>query len=70
VASSCVGREAMLAGMQVSRSTSGRVFQHAGVFSEVGLLPYLAEALGVPAGPLLEEKELLFEQWHRQDVVG
>jgi hypothetical protein len=30
----------------------------------------LAEALRVPAGPLLEEREQLFEQWHRRDVVG
>jgi hypothetical protein len=30
----------------------------------------LAEALKVPAGPLLEQRERLFEQWHRRDVVG
>jgi transcriptional regulator with XRE-family HTH domain len=30
----------------------------------------LAEALKVPAGPLLDERERLFEGWHRQDVVG
>ena len=30
----------------------------------------LAEALRVPAGPLLEERERLFEQWHHRDVVG
>ncbi len=30
----------------------------------------LAAALRVPAGPLLEERERLFEQWHRRDVVG
>jgi transcriptional regulator with XRE-family HTH domain len=30
----------------------------------------LAEALRVPAGPLLEEREWLFEQWHHRDVVG
>jgi transcriptional regulator with XRE-family HTH domain len=30
----------------------------------------LAEALRVPVGPLLEERERLFEQWHRRDVVG
>ena len=30
----------------------------------------LAEALRVLAGPLLEERERLFEQWHRRDVVG
>jgi transcriptional regulator with XRE-family HTH domain len=30
----------------------------------------LAEALRVPAGLLLEERERLFEQWHRPDVVG
>ena len=29
----------------------------------------LAEALRVPAGPLLEERERLFEQWDRRDVV-
>jgi hypothetical protein len=29
----------------------------------------LAEALRVPAGPLLEERERLFEQWHHRDVV-
>jgi transcriptional regulator with XRE-family HTH domain len=29
----------------------------------------LAAALRVPAGPLLEERERLFEQWHRRDVV-
>ena len=29
----------------------------------------LAEALRVPVGPLLEEREQLFEQWHRRDVV-
>jgi transcriptional regulator with XRE-family HTH domain len=29
----------------------------------------LAEALRVPVGPLLEEREQLFEQWHRPDVV-
>jgi transcriptional regulator with XRE-family HTH domain len=45
---------------------------------EVGSIAYvpseantvlLAEALRVPAGPLLEEREQLFEQWHRRDVV-
>ena len=30
----------------------------------------LAEALRVSAGLLLEERERLFEQWHRRDVVG
>ena len=30
----------------------------------------LAEALRMPAGSLLEEREQLFEQWHRRDVVG
>jgi hypothetical protein len=30
----------------------------------------LAEALRVPVGPLLEEREKLFAQWHRRDVVG
>jgi len=30
----------------------------------------LAEALRVPVGPLLEEREQLFEQGHRRDVVG
>jgi transcriptional regulator with XRE-family HTH domain len=30
----------------------------------------LAEALRMPAGPLLEERERLFEQWHRREVVG
>jgi transcriptional regulator with XRE-family HTH domain len=30
----------------------------------------LAEALRVPVGPLLEEREQLFEQWPRRDVVG
>ena len=30
----------------------------------------LAEALRVPAGPLLEERERLFEQWPHRDVVG
>ena len=30
----------------------------------------LAEALRVPVGPLLEEREQLFEQWPRPDVVG
>jgi len=30
----------------------------------------LAEALRVPAGFLLEERERLFEQWDRRDVVG
>jgi transcriptional regulator with XRE-family HTH domain len=30
----------------------------------------LAEALKVPAGPLLDERERLFEGWHRPDVVG
>jgi len=29
----------------------------------------LAEALRVPAGPLLEEREQLFEQWPRRNVV-
>jgi transcriptional regulator with XRE-family HTH domain len=29
----------------------------------------LAEALRVPVGPLLEEREQLFEQWPRRDVV-
>jgi transcriptional regulator with XRE-family HTH domain len=29
----------------------------------------LAEALRMPAGPFLEEREQLFEQWHRRDVV-
>jgi transcriptional regulator with XRE-family HTH domain len=30
----------------------------------------LAAALRVPAGPLLEERERQFEQWHRRDSVG
>ena len=30
----------------------------------------IASALRVPAGPLLEEREQLFEQWHHRDVVG
>lgn len=30
----------------------------------------LAEALREPAGLLLEERERLFEQWNRRDVVG
>ena len=30
----------------------------------------LAEALRVPAGLFLEERERLFEQWHHRDVVG
>jgi transcriptional regulator with XRE-family HTH domain len=30
----------------------------------------LAEALRVPAAPLLEESEWLCEQWHHRDVVG
>ena len=30
----------------------------------------LAEALRVPVGPLLKERERQFEQWHRRDVVG
>ncbi len=30
----------------------------------------LAEALRVPVGPLLEERERLFEQWHRRDLIG
>jgi transcriptional regulator with XRE-family HTH domain len=30
----------------------------------------LAEALRVPAGLLLEERERLFERWHRPDAVG
>ena len=30
----------------------------------------LAEALRVPVGRLLEEREKLFAQWHRRDVVG
>jgi len=29
----------------------------------------LAEALRLPAGLLLEERERLFEQWHRLDIV-
>jgi transcriptional regulator with XRE-family HTH domain len=29
----------------------------------------LAEALRVPVGPLLEERERLFEQWPHRDVV-
>jgi transcriptional regulator with XRE-family HTH domain len=29
----------------------------------------LAEALRMPAGLLLEERERLFEQWHHRDVV-
>jgi hypothetical protein len=29
----------------------------------------LAEALRVPVGPFLEEREQLFEQWSRRDVV-
>ena len=29
----------------------------------------LAEALRVPAGLLLEERERLLEQWHRRDIV-
>jgi transcriptional regulator with XRE-family HTH domain len=31
---------------------------------------HLAEALRVPAGPLLEEREQLFEHLARRDVVG
>ena len=30
----------------------------------------LAEALRVAVGPLLEERERLFEQWRRRDIVG
>ena len=30
----------------------------------------LAEALRLAVGPLLEERERLFEQWHHRDVVG
>jgi hypothetical protein len=30
----------------------------------------LAEALRLPAGLLLEERERLFERWHHRDVVG
>ena len=30
----------------------------------------LAEALRVPAGLWLEERERLFEQWHHREVVG
>ena len=30
----------------------------------------LAEALRVPAGLLLEERERLFERWYRPDAVG
>jgi transcriptional regulator with XRE-family HTH domain len=30
----------------------------------------LAEALRVPVGPLLEERERLLEQWSHRDVVG
>jgi hypothetical protein len=30
----------------------------------------LAEALRLPAGLLLDERERLFEQWHHRDVVG
>jgi len=30
----------------------------------------LAEALRVAVGPLLEERERQFEQWHHRDVVG
>jgi hypothetical protein len=30
---------------------------------------FLAEALRMPAGSLLEERERLFEQWHHTDVV-
>ena len=30
----------------------------------------LAEALRVPAGLWLEERERLFEQWNHRDVVG
>ena len=30
----------------------------------------LAEALKVPAGVLLEERERLFEQWHCREVVS
>ena len=29
----------------------------------------LAEALRVPVGPLLEERERLFERWHCREVV-
>jgi transcriptional regulator with XRE-family HTH domain len=29
----------------------------------------LAETLRVPAGPLLEERERLFEHWHRLDIA-
>jgi transcriptional regulator with XRE-family HTH domain len=29
----------------------------------------LAAALRVPAGPLLEKRDRLFEHWHRRDVV-
>ena len=30
----------------------------------------LAEALRLPAGPLLEERELLFGRWYHKDGVG
>jgi transcriptional regulator with XRE-family HTH domain len=30
----------------------------------------LAEAVRVPVGPLLREREQLFERWHRRDHVG
>jgi transcriptional regulator with XRE-family HTH domain len=30
----------------------------------------LADALRVPAGPLIEERERLFEGWHRPDAVA
>ena len=30
----------------------------------------LAEALRVPAGPLLKERERLFKQWQSRDVVS
>jgi transcriptional regulator with XRE-family HTH domain len=30
----------------------------------------LAEALRLPAGLLLDERQQLFEQWHQRDVVG
>ena len=29
----------------------------------------LAKALRMPAVPLLEERERLFEQWHRRDLL-
>ena len=58
--------ETMLAGMQVSRSPSGRLFQQAGVFCEVRHNGVLGSSL--PASN--SKQHLIYAIWRTQPVTG